>query len=556
MNSNSGYNDRKDRGSDGRRNNTRWDVPESQNRPPPYDQIGSSGFPGPPQGKHTLFGDSESRKDTLATGSKRERSRERNSHEKSRSYRRDRDRDVEEHGSRRSSAEPSKRLKREPEASFSARRDPIAEVSKNRDTPAIPGDFQVASSDLDELGTMHRDILPTAGYRPPTVESSQFNSKAAEATPEPRKPGLFDLGRRAIQNFLAKPQEKENASAEFSSNGVQDALEAAALGQAELQYMAEELEKARDKCRELQEQAQTLHASEQKAQNELKRLTAEHAELAAKCSQQSKYVDQANAHIDKMMAEHEDTVKKYETRVKGLVQLKQPRTLPDARPPQPGPKADNISLDPFDNKLDQVSEATVKGGVESLNDSLDNFTMILIDEAEELASQNSHSRIRPLSKSTTRLPSCSRHWRIDELDRLFCSGEVLSRVMDPRGLSAFSLRELTKRASGNVRALTPKIRSRLETIYNEANQLSIMARRDVLSVRMAVVVGADAKGNHLPYDPNSMASVWPDMKLVDGDEVIALYKFGLKKSNEKGQLARLIKPEVVTTALLRDLAKN
>jgi hypothetical protein len=36
--------------------------------------------------------------------------------------------------------------------------------------------------------------------------------------------------------------------------------------------------------------------------------------------------------------------------------------------------------------------------------------------------------------------------------------------------------------------LLPKIQSRLETLYNEANQLSIIARRDVLSVRMSVVV--------------------------------------------------------------------
>jgi hypothetical protein len=46
------------------------------------------------------------------------------------------------------------------------------------------------------------------------------------------------------------------------------------------------------------------------------------------------------------------------------------------------------------------------------------------------------------------------------------------------------------------------------------------------------------------------------MKTVEGDEVIALHKFGLEKVDEKGQLGRLIKPEVATTALLREMAKN
>jgi hypothetical protein len=107
--------------------------------------------------------------------------------------------------------------------------------------------------------------------------------------------------------------------------------------------------------------------------------------------------------------------------------------------------------------------------------------------------------------------------------------------------------------------LLPKIQSRLETLYKEANQLSIIARRDVLSVRMSVVVaptGPAGPTDYLPYDTNAVASVWPDMKTVEGDEVIALHKFGLEKVDEKGQLGRLIKPEVATTALLREMAKN
>jgi hypothetical protein len=36
----------------------------------------------------------------------------------------------------------------------------------------------------------------------------------------------------------------------------------------------------------------------------------------------------------------------------------------------------------------------------------------------------------------------------------------------------------------------------------------------------------------------------------------ALHKFNLEKVDEKEQLARLIKPQVATTALLREMAKN
>ncbi|KAJ7262663.1 hypothetical protein B0H12DRAFT_1321731 [Mycena haematopus] len=390
-----------------------------------------------------------------------------------------------------------------------------------------------------------------------------------------------------------------------------------------------QLREAQERSRTLQEQVRTLQASE-------KHLKAGHDRLMAKWSEKSKAVDRAQAHIRDLTEERQDLVDKYEARFADLVergkhrsQLKPLPTHADTRPPT-RPKADIVSLDPFDNKLDQISEMEIKSGVESLNDSIDHFTMVLIDEAEKLATQNSHSVIPaavPVHEITKLLVvALSEHSQVEEkrgffldanfhhelvseLNRLFFSGDVVSHALDEGGVFALTLPELTKRepwtvvqrwralAAGAIgtgvfhssapiwtdsitcfseatvhllafayrqppqtfEPLLPNIRSRLETLYTEANQISIVARRDVLSVRMTVVVaptGAEGLEDYLPYNTDFVASVWPDMKLVESDKIIALYKFGLNKTHEGGRVTCLIKPEVVTTALLREMAKN
>jgi hypothetical protein len=45
------------------------------------------------------------------------------------------------------------------------------------------------------------------------------------------------------------------------------------------------------------------------------------------------------------------------------------------------------------------------------------------------------------------------------------------------------------------------------------------------------------------------------MGAVAGDEIIGLYKFGLQRETEQGQISLVIKPEVATTALLREMKK-
>ncbi|KAJ6510552.1 hypothetical protein C8R45DRAFT_813992 [Mycena sanguinolenta] len=381
-----------------------------------------------------------------------------------------------------------------------------------------------------------------------------------------------------------------------------------------------ELQEAQAKSRALQDKLRMLRAKEKQAQQDLQDLKGE-----------------ADAYIQNLTEEHEALVNKYETRINDLLlergkhrsQLKQLHPQGDTRT-LTRPRADTISLDPFDNKLDQVSESAVKSGVESLNDSIDNLTMTLIDEAEELAKRHSDSVIpsavaldgntQPLvvalsehchieEKRGFLLDANLHHWLVSALDNLFLSGDVVSRALDLEGVFALALPELAKREPWTVaqrwRALTaaaigtgvmhssvaiwtdsitkvsdaiitllafayrqhletfqpllPNLQNRLETLYSEANEISITTRRDVLSVRMKVVVaptGARGIEDYLPYNSDAVAAVWPDMGVMDGDGIVGLYKFGLDKTGEDGRLNCLIKPEVVTTALLREMAKN
>ncbi|KAJ7302370.1 hypothetical protein DFH08DRAFT_723079 [Mycena albidolilacea] len=350
-----------------------------------------------------------------------------------------------------------------------------------------------------------------------------------------------------------------------------------------------------------------------------------------KNSDQANCLALATGEIHSLKQKHEDEVKQYEARVETLArergsyrsELKQLRASTDSCPPPP--KTGPISLDPFDNKLDQVSEAMIKSSVESLNDSLDTFTMTLVDEAEELAKQNSYSSLpcalQEADRNNRLMVALQEHSHVEEsrgflldatfhsslvseLDNLFFSGDVVSRAMDSHGLFALALHELTMREPWTVvqrwRALAatthtlddsneiwknsiishsesfvsllafsyrqplqafapllPQIRSRLEALYTEASQLSAITRRDMLSVRMAVAVApTDPGGIFLPYNADWLDTVWSDMEMAESDEIIGQYRFGLQKTDEKGQLTLLTKPEVVRTALLREMAKN
>ncbi|KAJ7902831.1 hypothetical protein B0H14DRAFT_3123217 [Mycena olivaceomarginata] len=291
-----------------------------------------------------------------------------------------------------------------------ARYDLEERLTIHRDTPAFPGDSEMYPEDsIDELDVIepHPPANPQSSRRTPTVveadnESSRNRtpiavevcSSGSEVKLERRRSGLF--GGRFQNPFASKPQEAPESSR------LQDALEAASQAQAEAAHLAEELRKAQHKCGELQDEVQSLETSKQSADDEIRRAAGRETELAdlmLQCSQQLEHIDFANAEIHRLNQKNQEDMKRYEARIDALAlekgayrsRLKQLRASTDAHPPKTGPKADDFSLDPFDNKLDQVSEVFVKS--ESLNDSLDNFVMALLEEAEELTNRNSDSRV-------------------------------------------------------------------------------------------------------------------------------------------------------------------
>ncbi|KAJ7207970.1 hypothetical protein GGX14DRAFT_634632 [Mycena pura] len=109
--------------------------------------------------------------------------------------------------------------------------------------------------------------------------------------------------------------------------------------------------------------------------------------------------------------------------------------------------------------------------------------------------------------------------------------------------------------------LTSKMQTQLASLFDEAQKLAIVVRRDVLSVRMKVAIcPVLSNGTYASYNPELMNN-WPNVGVVPGDEVIGFHGFGLKRQTEEQSRADpkadeecvsyLIKPTVITNALLR-----
>lgn len=63
-------------------------------------------------------------------------------------------------------------------------------------------------------------------------------------------------------------------------------------------------------------------------------------------------------------------------------------------------------------------------------------------------------------------------------------------------------------------------------------------------------------GRDSSYDPQSEDSIWPEMGAKAGDEVIGVYGLGLQKSTPTGHTVVVVKPKVITNALLREIEKK
>ncbi|KAJ7086446.1 hypothetical protein B0H15DRAFT_909561 [Mycena belliarum] len=601
-------------------------MSSDRDRPPTSSHDRTGGFFPAPLGKHTRFDNEEGHP---TTGRKRERtcSRERRDPGRSSLYEREVSR---RQGSYRGSAEPSKRAKYE-----------------HPSDTADPEFHDLTSSHKLQTSFLSADG-PHSSRSTPVVAPSLEPSKRFGVKLERRTSGIFDLGREAfsasvtaIKHLVSGSGSPEPPAPVTSlAQQLQDALEAAAQAHEELKFAHQQLSDNRKQCKELRQQVAALQADErhspldaavqrqkadvQETRELVDRLVAE-AEIYRR---RSVHNDRANASLLEQNQELAENVKKYEGRIQGLIsdkgklnaQLKKLRSSPGSH--FQAASASTISLDPFDNKVDQVSEAAVKNGAESLNDSIDTFVCNLLDAVDEPVTPHPKSSYdtTALNHGDNKLLTAlvehrgvqdKRGFLLDAflhnelvhlLDSLFFSGEVVSRTVDKGTLTALftdmSKREpwtvvqrwraLAAASGGNLlfksklwkttisaraqsiitvfawvyhqpaetfEPLVTKIQTQLEDLCREANQLALSACRDVLSVRMSVVVAPEAKGTFLPFNPNRVVSVWPDMGAVMGDEVIALYKFGLKRQTEDGQNTLLVKPQVTTVALLREMAK-
>ncbi|KAJ7074577.1 hypothetical protein C8F01DRAFT_30187 [Mycena amicta] len=285
------------------------------------------------------------------------------------------------------------------------------------------------------------------------------------------------------------------------------------------------------------------------------------------------------------------------------------------------------ATDLFHSTADRVSEKDVKTLVENLNNSLDDFSMSIMDKAQELALQSDASflaeapqnsmtqtSLHPLlietrnAKNTQEfiLESMLHAELVCDLKEVFFSGAVApftldcarsinavysrlvasqdddraswsvvqrwssltaSCVLDPLAPESRQIREsrvaqqleaikgifeLAHGAPSNVfEPLRPKMKVGLEKIYEEAANVAISVRRDMISVRMNVVCPAirDVSGCIPCFDPETMSTPWGLAGHI-GEDLFASYHFGLTKTTQDGEMSYMIKPRVTTVGLL------
>jgi uncharacterized coiled-coil protein SlyX len=89
--------------------------------------------------------------------------------------------------------------------------------------------------------------------------------------------------------------------------------------------------------------------------------------------------------------------------------------------------------------------------------------------------------------------------------------------------------------------------SKVGQIVGSARILGIIAATDMVSVRVRTTLGTE-KGD-------SKEVLWPEMNWKESDKDVASYSLGLVKIDEQGNSGVLLKPKVVTEALMRHVMK-
>jgi regulator of replication initiation timing len=88
----------------------------------------------------------------------------------------------------------------------------------------------------------------------------------------------------------------------------------------------------------------------------------------------------------------------------------------------------------------------------------------------------------------------------------------------------------------------------ITTIFNEARNLCFSATQDMVSVRIIPVLGSD--------EEIAQEYLWPDMGILDSDQVVSDYSLGLIKVDEAQKRTVLMHSKVASHALIRYAVKS
>lgn len=106
--------------------------------------------------------------------------------------------------------------------------------------------------------------------------------------------------------------------------------------------------------------------------------------------------------------------------------------------------------------------------------------------------------------------------------------------------------DLNADASADLRKETM---SGIGKLYALAHDLSLIIKRDVLSVELTVV--SSAGGTYHAQEAKAICDT-DEMRTVEGDLVVGCYAFGLHKTTEDGDFpVVMFRPTLTTAALLR-----
>ncbi|KAJ6491573.1 hypothetical protein DFH09DRAFT_369691 [Mycena vulgaris] len=242
----------------------------------------------------------------------------------------------------------------------------------------------------------------------PNLSSSSAAAPTTSPKPSRSRPGGSILFSRALFDSV-HPGSSDNETRSRRSKELQKALETA---QAELTFSNLELEKSRVEkevleqrilaLEEAKEKAHRGHlpdleAREQQEQNdllsrELEMKTTSVQRLTQELKESQGVIAKLRADCHLLQANANATASKKDKRIRDLLleidtlsgKLKTQRTESKAK------SKNEPSIDVFNHRLDQVSEAQIKSGVESLNDSLDNLVTGVLEQGEQLAAHHSN----------------------------------------------------------------------------------------------------------------------------------------------------------------------